>query len=167
MEFESSTSERIAAAIAFGSIGFAAIGFAYVFPDTPILLFVFGMLLLGVGVVLATWNTVIHAEPRARRVTKIQRILFWTTIERYSFSSFNSIKVARSKKTAVKMGTGMVYRLRLEGAPSLALPGNYDKRTADDNAIALSRLMKVRIEGRQLPPRKRAGPGQKQHRRVS
>jgi heme/copper-type cytochrome/quinol oxidase subunit 1 len=150
MEFESSTPERFAAAIAFGSVGFAAIGVAYVFPETPLLVFVMGMVLLGAGVTFATWNTVIHVERRARRVTKIQRILLWTTIQRYPFASFRSIKVARSKKTAVKMGSGTIYRLKLDGVPSLALPGNYDKRTVDDNAVALSQLMGVGIEGRQL-----------------
>jgi hypothetical protein len=153
MEFESSTPERVASAIAFGGIGFAAIGVAYVFPETPLLVFVMGMLLLGVGVTFATWNTVIHVERRARRVTKIQRVLLWTTIERYSFASFRSIKVARSGKNAVRMGTGTIYRLKLDGVPSLALPGNYDKRSADDNAVTLSRLMDVRIEGRQLDRR--------------
>lgn len=157
MEFESSTPERIAAAIAFGGIGFAAIGVAYVFPETPLALFVFGMLLLACGVALATWSTVIHAEPRTRRVTKIQRILFWTTIERYPFSSFDSVKVARSRKTAVKIGPGTVYRIQLEGPKSLALPGNYDKRSADTEASELSRLMRVRRDGQRHAGSKRPG----------
>ena len=147
MEFESSTPERIAAAIAFGSAGFASIGAAYVFPEIPILVFVIGMVLLGVGVAFATWNTVIHVELRARRVTKIETILFWTTIDRYPFASFRSIKIARKGKIAVKRKTSPIYRLKLDGVASLALPGSYDKHAADNDAIALSELMGVRVEG--------------------
>ena len=157
MEFESSTPERVAAAIAFGSIGFAAIGAAYVFPETPLLVFVLGMVLLAVGLCLATWNTVVHVERRARRVTRIQRILFWTTIQRFPFASFQRIRIARTR-ALVSPGEGGAYRLELVGTPAIKLPGSHDKRTADDEAVGLSRLMGLPVQGRQLahPGRRRA-----------
>jgi len=148
MEFESSTPERVAAAIGFGSSGFAAIGAAYVFPDTPLFVFVLGMFLLAVGLCFATWNTVVHVERRARRVTKIQRILFWTTIERYPFASFRAVKVAKSPKTAIKLGGETLYRVKLDGVPSLTLPGSYDRRAAKEEAAGLSRLMQVGADRR-------------------
>ena len=56
-------------------------------------------------------------------------------IQRYPFASFRSIKIARSNKAAVKLGSDTLYRLKLVGTPTLALPCSYDKRTADDEAV--------------------------------
>lgn len=146
MEFESSTPEKIAAAVGFGATGFAAIAAAYVFPSIPIFVFVLGMMLMAAGLCFATWLTVVHVERRARRVTKIQRILFWTFIRRYPFSSFREIRVATSKGVGGKATPGTVHRLRLLGAPDLTLPGGYDRRTAESQALALSRLMEIPAE---------------------